>query len=110
MTENEPENKFICAACGKRHSGQPLRVRVDINIERRSGSWPAHNRALFSSDNTYEMYCQRCAYGIAAYLTERMGLGRLNKGSLTDKIAKVRAERSMADIGRKLWNGIEAES
>lgn len=107
MTENEPENEFICAACGERHSGHPHKVCVDINIERRSEYFLAHNRSLFSSDNTYELYCQRCAYGIAAYLTERMGIGRLNKGSLTDKIARVRAECSMADIGRKLWNGIE---
>ena len=107
MTENEPENEFVCASCGERYSGHPFKVRVDINIERRSECFLAHSRSLFSSDSTYELYCQHCAYGIAAYLTERMGLVRLNNGSLTDKIAKVHAERSMADIGRKLWYGIE---
>lgn len=107
MSGSEPEDEFICAACGERHGGHPFRVRVDVNVEGRPGPWLRSNQALFSSDGTYEQYCQRCAYGIAKYLTERVGLERLNKGSLTDRVAKMRAERKMADIGLKLWNGIE---
>lgn len=58
---------------------------------------------MFASDTTYAAYCERCAYSIGWYVTKRVGLVRLNRGSLTDRRAKLDAERRMAAIGRKMW-------
>lgn len=91
-------DEFVCAACGKRCSGEPYRVAFDVVV---GCMW--ERQSVFASDTTYAAYCGRCAYSIAQYVTERVGLQRLNRGSLTDRRAKLDAERRMADIGRKMW-------
>lgn len=92
------KDEFVCASCGKRFSGEPCRVTFDVVV-----GCTGERQTLFAHDYTYEAYCERCAYSIGRYVTERVGLGRLYRGSLTDRRAKLDAERRMASIGRKLW-------
>lgn len=91
-------DKFICMACGEVCSGEPYRVNFDVGVGCIQG-----RQSVFASDATYAAYCERCANAIALYVTKRVGLQRLNRGSLTDRQAKLCAERRMADIGRKMW-------
>lgn len=93
-------DEFVCAACGKRCSGEPYRVTFEVSVGHRQ-YWSS--QSIFARDYTYEAYCERCANSIAWYVTKRVGLQRLNRGSLTDRRAKLDAERRMADIGRKMW-------
>lgn len=90
-------DEFVCAACGERCTGKPYRVDFDVVV-----GCTRERQTLFASDATYAAYCGKCAYSIARYVTERVGLQRLNRGSLTDRRAKLDAERRMADIGRKM--------
>lgn len=90
---------FICAACGEKCHGEPYRVSVEVTIGRML-DWPSP--LFFTRDDTYEAYCQQCANGIATYVTRRIGLQKLNRGSLTDRDSKLDAERRMAEIGRRM--------
>ena len=91
-------DEFVCAACGEKCSGEPYRVAFDVVV-----GCMGERQSVFASDTTYAAYCERCANSIAWYVTKRVGLQRLNRGSLTDRRAKLDAERRMADIGRKMW-------
>lgn len=92
-------DEFVCAACGKRCSGKPYRVTFEVSVGHMK---ELASQLLFAREYTYEAYCQRCANAIGMYATNRVGLTRLNRGSLTDRRAKLDAERRMADIGRKM--------
>lgn len=93
-------DEFVCAACGERHHGKPYRVIVEVTVGRIRGH---PSPSLFARDDTYEAYCQRCANAIAMYVTRRVGLQKLNRGLLTDRAAKAKAECHMAEIGRRMW-------
>lgn len=93
-------DEFVCASCGEICSGEPYCVFSEVLVGHRK-EWAS--QSLFARDYTYEVYCQKCANAIAMYITNRVGLARLNHGSRTNRKAKLDAERRMADIGRKMW-------
>jgi len=93
-------NGFVCAACGEKHHGEPYRVSVEVTVGRMR-DWPSPS--LFARDDTYEAYCQQCAYGIATYVTRLVGLQKPNRGFLTNRESKLDAERRMAEIGRNIY-------